>query len=64
MSTKSRLAAVARMVKYNAPDATLAFNYASEFNSFWAKPSRQEKYRYKAVYPETEGEGLTVQLRE
>ena len=58
------LAAVARMVKYNAPDATLAFNYASEFNSFWAKPSRQEKYRYKAVYPETEGEGLTVQLRE
>jgi hypothetical protein len=57
------MAAVARMVKYNAPDATLAFNYASEFNKFWAKPSRQEKYRYTALYPEEEGEGLTVHLR-
>lgn len=56
-------AAIARMVKFNAPDATLCFNYLTEFNSFWGKPSRQEKFRYQALYPEQANEGLRVRLK-
>jgi beta-lactamase superfamily II metal-dependent hydrolase len=55
-------AAIARMVKYNEPDATLHFNYTSEFNRFWEKPSRQAKYRYQAVYPDAGRKGLLVRI--
>lgn len=55
-------AAIARMVKFNDPGATLCFNYATEFNSFWDKPSRQNKHQYQAVYPQEGEEGLLVKL--
>lgn len=55
------MTAIARIVKFNKLDATLCFNYATEFNSFWAQTSLQEKYRYKALYPEKNDWGLRVQ---
>jgi beta-lactamase superfamily II metal-dependent hydrolase len=55
--------AVARMVRFNtAPDAALCFNYATEFNRFWGQRARQERYGYRAVYPEEGDEGLRVRL--
>lgn len=54
--------AIARMVKFNAPDATLHFNYLTEFNEFWSKPARQTKFLFQAVYPEEGQNSLRVEL--
>lgn len=56
-------AAIARLVKFNKPGASIFFNYASEENKFWGEPSRQKKHRYTAVYPKGGNQGLRVRLR-
>ncbi|MGQ0698812.1 MAG: ComEC/Rec2 family competence protein [Panacagrimonas sp.] len=56
------MAAIARMVRFNAPDAKLYFNYETEFNRVWNSPSRQEKYAYEALYPDDENGGLIVRV--
>ena len=57
---------VARILTYgrSAPQAplTLVFNHRSQFSEIWANPALQQRYRYRAVYPEAAAGGVTVSL--
>jgi len=57
---------VARIIVYGHSRSerglTLIFNYRSEINEEWSNPLLQERYRYKAVYPDTDKSGIRVQL--
>jgi hypothetical protein len=41
---------------------TLVFNYRSPTTEIWANPQLQSRYRYRAVYPEQNGQGIKLQL--
>jgi len=53
---------IARIIKLGGTRPELFFNYAvKDKNDVWARPDLQERYGYKAVYPESV-QGLTVKL--
>jgi hypothetical protein len=54
--------AIARVVLHGGERPTLCFNYRSEFNALWEERSLRTRYRYEAVYPDSEGAGLRVRL--
>ena len=54
--------AIARIVKYGGANPELYFNYKSRYNDVWARPDLQEKYGYRAFYPEGDRVGQTVSL--
>ena len=54
--------AIARMVVYNEPGGVFHFNYLSEFNKYWKKPSMQLEHKYEAVYPEPNESGILVKI--
>jgi hypothetical protein len=41
---------------------TLVFNYRSPTTQIWANPQLQSRYRYRAVYPQQNGQGIKLQL--
>lgn len=44
------------------PDVELVFNYLSDTTRAWSKPQDQSERCYRALYPQTEGESITVNL--
>jgi beta-lactamase superfamily II metal-dependent hydrolase len=50
---------VSRIIKHGGPRPHLYFNYVSKANEVWARPDLQERYGYRATYPDT-AEGLVV----
>jgi len=54
--------AIARIIKYGGPNPELHFNYRSRYNEVWARPDLQEKYHYRAFYPEEGQAGKRVSL--
>jgi hypothetical protein len=41
---------------------TLVFNYRSPTTEIWANPALQSRYRYRALYPEQNGQGIKLQV--
>jgi hypothetical protein len=54
--------AIARIIKYGGPKPELYFNYRSRYNEVWARPDLQEKYGYRAIYPEGDRAGNKISL--
>jgi beta-lactamase superfamily II metal-dependent hydrolase len=55
--------AISRLLKHGGAQKTIAFNYRSKFTDIWAAAALQQKYGYRAVYPEKKANGtLTVKL--
>ncbi len=54
--------AIARVVTHGGPQAVLLFNYRSEFNELWADAALAERWHYRAVFPERDGQGLSIAL--
>jgi hypothetical protein len=57
---------IARILTYGraSPDRplTLVFNYRSPTTEIWANPALQSRYRYRALYPEQNGQGIKLQV--
>jgi hypothetical protein len=56
--------AIARIIKYGGPNPELYFNYRSRYNEVWGQPELQEKYGYRAFYPDAAKPGMRVSLVE
>jgi len=57
---------IARILAYGraSPDRplTLVFNYRSPTTDIWASKELQSRYRYRALYPEQNGQGIKLQV--
>jgi hypothetical protein len=57
---------IARIITFGraAPDSplTLVFNYRTQWTEIWASPDLQNRYRYRAVYPETNQAGIKLHI--
>lgn len=55
--------AIARVVKFGGKDATLHFNYRSDFNKVWSTRGLRDRYGYRVEFPDESVNGtLTVSL--
>jgi hypothetical protein len=55
--------AISRILKFgSAGRKTLYFNYASDRTLPWDNPDLQAQYRYDCVFPEADGEALTIDI--
>lgn len=53
---------VARMIRYGGEKPRLCFNYRSKDNRVWAREDLQERYGYRALFPEDDEGGFRVSL--
>jgi beta-lactamase superfamily II metal-dependent hydrolase len=49
--------AMSRLVKFGTADATIHFNYRTDYNRHWQNPTWEDQYEYKAEYPEQGRDG-------
>lgn len=57
--------AMARLIKFGTDDATIHFNYKTDFNKYWENQSWQNRYHYQVEFPEeTENGFKTITLIE
>ncbi len=54
--------AIARVIKYGGDMPSILFNYKSSDNEVWGREDLEEKYGYRAVYPEEDEEGIKLSL--
>jgi hypothetical protein len=54
--------AVARVLVQEGEERVLLFNYRTEENEVWDEPGLQERWRYRAVYPEAGTFGIRLDL--
>jgi hypothetical protein len=54
--------AIARTILWGGDDATLYFNYRTEFNEYWGDEHFQQRHRYLTVYPPDGGQGVKISL--
>jgi beta-lactamase superfamily II metal-dependent hydrolase len=54
--------AIARVIKYGGDEPIVYFNFRSNDNKVWAREDLQERYGYRAEYPEEGEEGIWVSL--
>ena len=50
------------IIAHAGPGIELVFNYLSDTTRYWSDEEDQARRRYRAVYPDTEGEGAIVEL--
>jgi hypothetical protein len=55
--------AVARVIWHDKTSPLLCFNYKTDFNKMWDRPSLISKHKYQVKYPLTGKEGLLVKLK-
>jgi hypothetical protein len=53
---------VARVIKYGGERPSLCFNYRSDDNEVWAREDLQERYGYRALYPDEGEDSIKVSL--
>jgi len=53
---------VARVIKYGGERPDVCFNYRSKDNEVWARDDLQERYGYRALFPEEGEESIKVSL--
>ena len=53
--------AVARVIKWGGPKAQLVFNYRTQHNEMWDSAPLRQRHGYTTVFPESRGEGVTLE---
>jgi beta-lactamase superfamily II metal-dependent hydrolase len=53
---------ISRVIKRGGSNVSLYFNYLSNDNKVWNSPTLKAKHKYKAIYPDTGEEGISISV--